>query len=353
MKKTVSVLLLLLIVLPLALLSGCQSKPVLRVYNWAEYIDEGVIDQFEEEFNCTVKYSTFDSNEAMLSTYTEAKVSQDVLFPSDYTIGKMVHDGLLEELDYSRLPNAVNIDDRFFNTVFDPNNEYRKYSVPYMWGTLGILYDTTKVTEPVDNWSILFDTKYKGNVIMMDSERDTMAVALKKLGYSLNTTDLDQIAEAKALLLKQKKDGIVVGYRGDEAKPMMINKEAALAVVYSGVAYLAIDESDDLAYAVPKEGTNVWVDNAVIPKNAKNKDLAYKFIDFLCRPEVAKANVEYILYSTPNKAAYELLDEETRSNEVLYPSDEFLISSGCEAFVRLPLEVEKAYKNAFNEVTSN
>ena len=327
--------------------SGCKSggqdsSKVLNVYNWGDYIDPSVIKDFEKEYNIKVNYSTFDTNEDMYVKVKSSGTSYDVLFPSDYIIEKMIREDMLLKLDMNNIPNYKYIDDKFKNLEFDPNNEY---SVPYMWGTVGIIYNKNMVKENVDSWDILWDEKYADQILMLNSQRDSIAVALLKLGYSMNTRDLNELQKAKELLVKQKP--LVYAYVGDEVKDMMIGEEAAMAVVWSGDAVYMKELNENLEYAIPKEGTNLWFDNIVVPKTSKNKEEAELFINFLCRPEIALKNTEYIGYSTPNVEALKLLPEELQVDKVAYPKDEDLV--GAEIF-KDPGEFVKEYSRIWTEV---
>lgn len=318
MRKMKALLLIALIVSVAFSIVGCdQGKPTLNVYNWGDYIDPEVIEQFEEEFNVKVNYDTFATNEDMYVSIAKGGTSYDVAFPSDYMIERMIAEGLLAKIDKNNIPNLKHIDEDFLDLDFDPNNEY---SVPYMWGTVGIVYNKKMVDDEVDSWDILWDEKYKGQILMLDSQRDSIGVALKKLGYSMNTRNLDELEEAKEELIKQKP--LVYAYVGDEVKELMVAEEAALAVVWSGDAVAMMRENENLDYVIPKEGSNIWFDNMVIPKNAQNKELAEEFINFMNRPEIAAKNAEYIGYSTPNAAARELLPDYMKNSRVAYPSDE-------------------------------
>jgi spermidine/putrescine transport system substrate-binding protein len=317
--RKIKILTLIVLVASIAFsLVGCgEEKPTLNVYNWGDYIDPEVIKQFEKEFNVKVNYDTFATNEDMYVSIAKGGTSYDVAFPSDYMIERMIAEGLLAKINKENIPNMKYIDEEFLDLDFDPNNEY---SVPYMWGTVGILYNKKLVDDEVDSWDILWNEKYKGQILMLDSQRDSIGVALKKLGYSLNTRNLDELEKAKEELIKQKP--LVYAYVGDEVKELMVGEEAALAVVWSGDAVAMMRENENLAYAIPKEGTNIWFDNMVIPKNAQNKELAEKFINFMNRPEIAAKNAEYIGYSTANAAAKELLPDDMKNSNVAYPSKE-------------------------------
>jgi spermidine/putrescine transport system substrate-binding protein len=324
----------LAIVLCLPMLAACGKKEngqvTLRVYNWGDYIDPDVLKAFSDA-NPDIKivYDTFDSNEAMLAKL-DGGAEYDILFPSDYMVEKLVKDGKLAELDLSKLPNLKNIDDKFRNLAFDPKNAH---SVPYTWGTLGILYNTSTVKGTVDSWGVLFDKTNKGKVIMYDSVRDSIAVALKYLGYSGNDRDEAHLNEAGALLRQQKADKIVKAYMTDTIKEAMISGTASYGVVYSGDAVLCMDENEDLEYVVPKEGSNYFVDNIVVMKSSKSKEAAYRFINYLLDANVAAKNCEYIGYSSPNRAAIEVMGEAYANIGPHNPPAQILAL--CEVFVDL------------------
>jgi len=318
MKKLLSVLLSALMALSLTA-CGSSDKVTLNVLNWGDYIDPELLEQFEEETGIEVKYSTMTSNEEMLVKLSAADCIYDVCMPSDYVIEKLVAQDLLYEINKDNIPNLKNIDERFLDLSFDPGN---KYSVPYFWGTVGILYNTEMVTEPVESWDILWDEKYADEIIMYDSVRDSIGVTLIKLGYSLNTRSEAEVLEAQEALIAQKP--LVRAYLTDDAKMELINETAAMCVTYSGDALMAIAENDKLAYAVPLEGSNLWFDNIVIPKTSTHTAEAEAFINFLCDAEVAKKNAEYIYYCTPNAAALELLDESFTEDPTFNPSAEVL-----------------------------
>lgn len=299
------------------MLTGCgatDSKKVLNVYNVGDYIDENIITLFEEKTGIDVQYETYDTNEMMYQKVKSGSTNYDLIFPSDYMVEKMKSEGLLQKIDFKNIPNMKYIDKSFLNPIYDETNEY---SVPYMWGTFGILYNKKMVKEPVDSWDILWNPKYKSNIMMFDSVRDTMGISLKRLGYSMNTTNPKEINEAMKELMKQK--DLVLAYVNDEGKDRLLGEEVAMGIAYSGDAVTLMEENPNLAYAIPKEGTNKWVDAMAIPKSAQNKKEAEMFINFLLDPEIAKMNAEYIGYSTPNVGALKLLDKEVTSNPVAYP----------------------------------
>ena len=324
MKKVFVIMLAALLALSLG--TGL-AEGVVNVFNWEDYINEDVIKMFKEETGIKVNYVRFTLNEAMMVQVRTSPGSFDVVFPSDYAIERMIAEDLVQPIDFDKVPNAAQILDWLQTPDYDPDH---KYSVPYMWGTVGILYNTTKVEEPITSWGQLFDEKYKDQVFMMDSPRDTLGIALKYLGYSVNSKNPAEIQEAANLLIEQKQKGIVKAYQVDETKDKMVAGEAALALVWSGDAQYAINLNPDLAYVVPEEGSNVWVDGMVITKTAANPDNAHAFIDFLSRPEIAAMNVEYIEYSTPNQGAIELLGEDYIDNPNLNPGMDVI--ENCEFF---------------------
>ncbi len=342
------------------LLSGCGSNTTqpednkedageVVVYNWGDYLDPETLDMFEEETGIKVVYEEYETNEIMYPKVESGAVAYDVLCPSDYMVEKLLQNDLLQELDKDNIPNLKNIGDEYlqWSAQFDPGN---KYVVPYCFGTVGIIYNKTMVEEPVDSWSILWDEKYSGNIYMQNSVRDALMVGLKSLGYSMNTTDEGQLEEAAQLLIKQKP--LVQGYFVDEIRDKMIGNEGAMGVIYSGDVHYAMRENPDLAYTIPKEGTNVWIDGWVIPKNAENKENAEAFINFMCRPDIAHINFEYLTYSTPNTAARELIeDEEIRDSDILYPDMNALMDT-CETFKYLGEDAEELYSDKWLEVKS-
>ncbi len=330
----------------------------LYVYNWGEYIDENVITQFEEETGIHVTYDLFETNEEMYPVIEAGAVNYDVVCPSDYMIQKMVENDLLAELDFNNIPNYSQIGPEYIemSKAFDPEN---KYSVPYCWGTVGIIYNTSRLEElgvpAPSRWADLWDERLDGEILMQDSVRDAFMVALKKEGYSMNTSNEAELQQAKQALIDQKP--LVQAYVIDQVRDKMIGGEAAVGVIYSGeilyiqqeAANLGLDYT--LEYALPEEGTNLWLDSWVIPKNAKNKENAEKWIDFLCRPEVALANFEYITYPTPNQGAFDLLDEETRNNKAVFPDKDSLGDS--EVYSYLGDDTDAIYNRLWKEVKSN
>jgi spermidine/putrescine transport system substrate-binding protein len=311
---------------------------VINVYNWGEYIsvddgEEGAFDtitEFEKLTGIRVNYSNFDTNESLYAKLKSGTSQYDVVIPSDYMIGRMINEGMLEQLDFSNIPNFENISERFRNPEYDPEN---LYSVPYMWGYVGLIYNTTMVDEDddVETWDILWNEKYAGNMLMFSNSRDAFAIALARLGYSFNTTSEKELREAAESLAEQKL--LIQAYVMDEIFDKMGGGEAAIAPYYVGDAIVMIDENPDLAFAIPREGMNVFVDAMVIPKGARNKEAAELFINFMCETLVGVKNCEYIGYSTPLDPVYEELDEETQSG-LAYPPDEVLENG--QVFTALP-----------------
>ena len=329
----------------------------LYVYNWGEYIDEDVIRQFEEETGIHVVYDLFETNEEMYPVIEAGAVQYDVVCPSDYMIQRMAENGLLAEINWENVPNISNIGQTYmeWSEAFDPGN---LYSVPYCWGTVGILCNVEhleKLGVPVPTkWADLWDPRLSGEILMQDSVRDAFMVAQKSLGYSLNSTDPGELSEAKDLLLLQKP--LVQAYVVDQVRDKMLSGEAAVGVIYSGELLYLQEEAESLnldftlQYVLPEEGTNLWIDSWVIPWNARNKENAEKWINFLCRPDIAKKNFEYITYATPNEAAFRLLDPEYQQNTDVFPDTSTLTTS--EVYRYLGTEADDLYNALWKEVKS-
>ena len=329
----------------------------LYVYNWGDYIDDEVVAMFEEETGIKVTYDMFETNEEMYPVIEAGAVTYDVVCPSDYMIQKMIENDMLAEINFENVPNISQINPEYMemSRSFDPEN---RYSVPYCWGTVGILYNTKRLeelgVEPPKSWMDLWDPALKGEILMQDSVRDAFMVALKVLGYSMNTIEEKELQQAKDLLIQQKP--LVQAYVIDQVRDKMIGGEAAVGVIYSGemlyiqeeVKNLGLDYS--LEYVVPEEGTNLWLDSWVIPKNAQNKENAEKWINFLCRPDIALRNFEYITYSTPNQGAFDLLDPEIQENKAVFPDLDSLENS--EVYRYLGDEEEGVYNALWKEVKS-
>ena len=329
--------------------SNMMNSEKVVVYNWGEYLDPEVLTMFEEETGIDVVYEEFETNEILYPKISSGAIAYDVICPSDYMIQRMIENDLLAEINFDNIPNVKNIGKDYMeqSRQFDPEN---KYSVPYCWGTVGILYNKTMVDEPITSWSVLWDEKYKDNILMQDSVRDAFGVTLKYLGYSLNSTDLDELTEARDLLIKQKP--LVQAYVIDQVRDKMIGNEAAIGVIYSGEAIYTQMENPDLEYVIPEEGSNIWIDSWVIPKNADNKENAEKFINFLCRPEIALMNFEYITYSTPNSEARKLIEDEAiRNSEIAFP--DLSKYDNLETFQYLGTEADQTYGELWNQVKSH
>lgn len=319
------------------------SKDTIIVYNWGDYIDPELITQFEEETGYKVIYETFDSNEAMLTKIKQGGTNYDIAIPSEYTINKMVKENLLEKLDYSKIKGIEHIDPRFLHQSFDPENTY---SIPYFWGTLGIVYNTKVYPEGyLKEWRDLWKPELKDSILFIDGAREMMGIALQTLGYSLNEKDETIVKEAGKYLktLMPNAKAIIA----DEMKTYMIQGEANIAVTFSGEAAKMLNENEDLAYVVPSEGTNLWFDNIVIPKTVGNKEGAYAFINFMLRPEIAAKNAQYVGYATPNKDALALLPEEVTSDESFYPSEEAM--EKMEVYENLGTNLLSLYNDLFLE----
>ena len=355
MKKVICVVLsVLLAVSCLAGLSGCGSskKTTLYVYNWGQYISEGddgsldVIAAFEEAYpNIRVQYSTYDSNEIMYSKLANGGITVDVIIPSDYMIGRMVQEGMLEELNFDNIPNYQYIDDAFKNTSYDPEN---KYSVPYTWGTVGIIYNTKYVDEAdVTGWELLWNEKYAGKILMFDNSRDAFGIAEYLLGYDVNTTDEAELQACSAKLAEQKP--VVQQYVMDQIFDAMENEEAWIAPYYAGDYLTMVEENPDLAFYRPTaQGYNMFIDAMCIPTCCQEKEAAEAFINFLCSPEISSANMEFLGYSVPSTAAKELMDPEVANSDVAYPDADTLATG--TSFNYLPEETSRYMESLFMEV---
>jgi spermidine/putrescine transport system substrate-binding protein len=297
--------------------SGMAGADIVTIYNWGDYIDPELIKKFEKEYGYKVNYETFDSNEAMFTKIQQGGTAYDITIPSEYMIQKMMKEQLLLPIDHSRLTGMKAIDERFLDLDFDPNNQY---SVPYFWGTLGIIYNDKFVNEAdMKHWDDLWRPELKDNVMLIDGAREVMGLSLNSLGDSLNSKDISELDNAS-----KKLTGLTANVKAivaDEIKMYMINEESAVAVTFSGEAAEMLEENEHLHYVIPSEGSNLWFDNIVIPKTAKNIQGAYDFINFMSEPENAGQNAEYIGYSTPNKEAKKLLPKEISEDKQFYPDD--------------------------------
>jgi spermidine/putrescine transport system substrate-binding protein len=294
---------------------GYAGGNTLTVYNWGDYIDPALIKKFEKQTGLKVIYQTFDSNEAMMAKIAQGGATFDVAVPSEYAISKMKEEGLLIPLDHSKLPNLKYINQRFLNLSFDPGN---RYSVPYFWGTVGIVYNPSMLGgKKITSWNDLWDPDLRNQILLVDGAREVIGMGLNSLHYSLNDTNKEHLQEAK-----EKLDRLVPNVKaivGDEIKMLLANEEAAIGVVWSGDAAEIIAENDKLDYVVPKEGSNLWFDNMVIPKTAKNIEGAHAFINFMLDPKNAAQNAEYVGYSTPNEKALDYMPKEITEDKRFYP----------------------------------
>ncbi len=331
------------------------QEVAINVYNWGEYIpdgsEEGVLDlngAFTELTGIKVNYTTYATNEELYAKLKGGGASYDVVIPSDYMISRMIDEDMLLPLNHDNIPNRKYIMEKFQNPGYDPGNQH---SIPYTWGTVGIIYDNTAIDpeETELDWEILWDEAYKDQILMFDNPRDAFAIAEIMLGYSLNTEDPKELSEAAKLLVEQKP--VVQAYVMDEIFDKMGAGEAVLAPYYAGDAATLLDEYEHLSFAIPKSGTNLFFDAACIPKGAKQKEAAEMYINFLCEPDVAYAVADYIGYSTPHQAAYDMLDEETKTDPVAYPSDSYL-EEKAEVYENLSQEGNAVMQNLWTEMKS-
>ncbi len=331
------------------------GKRELNVCSWGEYIDESLIGIFEEETGIKVNYQTAESNEALYSLLKSGGANYDVIVPSDYMISQLIEEDMLQELDYSKIPNFEKIDGRFKNLSYDPEN---KYTVPYTWGTLGIIYNTTMVDEPITSWSAMFDEKYAGDVLLINNSRDALGMALYYLGYSVNTTDEAQIREAFQLIADANAKGVYQGKVMDEVFQKMEGGNAAIAAYYAGDYLTMLENNEDLAYVVPEEGSNWFVDAMCVLKNAKNVSEAHEWINFIASTDANLANMDYIWYASPNTEAlerYPAYYEQTYGEpldmelyEIMAAPQEIL--DRCEAYLVLSTETRTLYNDLWIEL---
>ncbi|EWG10183.1 ABC transporter substrate-binding protein [Cytobacillus firmus] len=322
---------------------GYTSGNTLTIFNWGDYIDADLVDKFEQETGIKVIYETFDSNEAMMTKIEQGGTAYDIAVPSEYAIEKMKEEDLLLPVDHSKIPNLKYIDQRFMDLPFDSGN---KYSIPYFWGTVGILYNTDILGDKkITSWNDLWNPEFKNQILLIDGAREVMGMGLNSLHYSLNDKNTDHLIEAK-----EKLDRLTPNIKaivGDEIRMLMENDEAGIGVVWSGTAQELMWEKDNLEYVVPEEGSNLWFDNMVIPKTAKNPEAAHMFMNFILDPENAAQNTEYVGYSTPNQEALKYMDEETISDERFYPDEE--MTARLEVYENLGKRMLAYYNELFLE----
>lgn len=327
----------------------------INVYNWGEYIctgaDEGTLNvnaEFTKLTGIKVNYTNFATNEELYAKLKGGGTSYDIVIPSDYMISKMIKEGMIQELDFSNIPNAGYIMPNFRNLAYDPENAY---SVPYTWGTVGIIYDRTMIDmdeEDID-WDILWDETYLDQILMFDNPRDAFMIAQIMQGYSINTEDPEQLRDCADKLKEQKH--VVQAYVMDEIFDKMGAGDALIAPYYAGDALTIMEENEDLNFVVPKSGTNLFVDAMCIPTGAKQKEAAEMYINFMCEPDIAFSNIDYICYSTPHSAAFEMLDEETQNDPVSYPNQDF-IAEKTSVFVNLSDEANLLMQELWTEMKS-
>ena len=348
------------LILVLVLLMGVLCVPALAddpvtitVYNWGQYISDGsddcidVIAEFEAATGIQVNYVTFDSNETMYTKLKTGGESYDVIIPSDYMIARLIAEDMLLPLDYDNIPNYALVDSQFKNTDFDPDN---RYSVPYTWGTVGVIYNTKYVdAADVGSWDLLWNEKYSGKILMFDNCRDAFGIAELSLGYSLNTTDPAQLQAAADLLKTQKP--LVQSYVMDQIFDSMEREEAWIAPYYAGDYLLMVQENPDLAFYFPSEGFNVFIDAMCIPTSAAHKAEAEAFINFLCRPDISGENLDYLGYSTPISQAKEYMSEDVTQSPIAYPSEQTL--SSASSFTYLPVETSQLMDSLWLEVKTS
>ncbi|BCK82747.1 spermidine/putrescine ABC transporter substrate-binding protein [Dysosmobacter sp. NSJ-60] len=357
MKKTLA--LALAMMMAALTLSGCgggnSEERVVNVCSWGEYIDETLIDQFEEETGITVNYVTAESNEALYSQLSMGGVDYDVIVPSDYMISQLIEEDMLAELNYDNIPNFEKIDARFKNLPYDPEN---KYTVPYSWGTLGIIYNTSMVNGPVTGWDAMFDPANAGNVLLINNSRDAFGIALMHLGYSVNTTDEEQIQEAYQLIADAVSAGVYQGKVMDEVFQKMEAGNAAVATYYAGDYLVMLEANPDLKYVVPEEGSNWFVDAMCVLKTSQHKEEAEAWINFMASTDANLRNMDYIWYASPNTEALETYPayyEEVNGEpldmelyEIMAPSQEVL--DRCETYLVLPAETRALYNDLWTQL---
>ena len=343
MKRIIPLLLCLVLLfsaLP-AQAFAAPEKVTINVYNWGQYISDGtdgyidVNKAFTEATGIEVNYMTFDSNETMYTKLKTGGSTYDVIIPSDYMVARLIAEDMLEELDYSNIPNYALVDEAYKNTSFDPEN---KYSVPYTWGTVGVIYNTKYVDEAdTGSWDLLWNEKYSGKILMFDNPRDAFAIAQFLLGIDINTEDADELRSAAYKLIEQKP--LVQGYVMDQIFSKMEREEAWIAPYYAGDYLLMAEENPDLAFYFPEEGFNLFIDAMCIPKGCQNKEAAEAYINFLCDPEISGENLDYLGYSTPISEAKQYMDPDVAASEIAYPTEETL--SNGRAFINLSAETSQ------------
>jgi len=354
LKKIILILIALFIPITL-FVSGCGAAPTgqsqsnfVNVYNWGEYIDMDVLKIFEQETGIKVNYSVFQSNEEMYSILKGGGASFDVIIPSDYMISRLIEEDMIQKPDFANIPLFSLIDDEYKNLDFDPGNEY---SIPYMIGTVGLIYNTAKIKEDITSWDALFDAKYSGQILMFDNPRDAFGIALKYLGYYQNTVKETEIREAFDLLVEQKP--LLQAYVMDQIFDKLESGEAAIAPYYAGDYLIMLENNPDLMFVRPDEGSNAFVDAMVIPVGARNKENAELFINFMTRTDIALMNMEFISYASANAEANEIFMDEfldPEDSEIMFASTKTL--EDCDVFTDLPPHILELYNTLWIELKS-
>ena len=333
--------------------NGSTGKREVNVCSWGEYIDTDLITEFEKATGIKVNYTTAESNEALYAKLAGA--NYDVIVPSDYMISQLIEEGKLAELNYDNIPNFSKIDDRFKNLSYDPEN---KYTVPYTWGTVGIIYNSTMVDEPITSWDAMFDTKYAGNVLMFNNSRDALGIALMDLGYSVNTDSKEELQQAYDLLAEAKANGVYQGFVMDEVFQKMEQGNAAICAYYAGDYLTMLENNPDLKFVVPEEGSNWFVDAMCVLKDAQHKEEAEEWINFMCSTEASLRNMDYIWYASPNAEALEQYPEyyeETYGEPLDMELYEIMaapqtVLNNCEAYLVRPLETRTLYNDLWTSL---
>lgn len=337
----------------MVLFAGCSGgrgkNGEINVFNWGDYISNGEggsidsIREFEKETGIKVNYTNYETNEEMYNIINNVNSSYDVIIPSDYMIDKLIKQDMLAEINFNNIPNYRNLMDRFKTTTYDREG---KYSVAYSWGVVALCYNKAMVDIKPSSFASLWDKKYSGQILMFNNSRDAMAIAMQLKNIDHDNITMKDVDVAADYLKEQKP--LLKRYVMDQVFTEMEGSHAALAPYYAGDISVMIENNEDLDYVFPMEGSNLFVDAMCIPKNSKNKDLAEKFINFMLKPEIAKANANYTGYSTPNQAAYDIMDYNIKNNELLYPGEDYL--NKCYSFTSLPQDVYDYMQDKFLKV---
>lgn len=316
-----------------------SNSNTLVVLNYGKYMDKSVLQMFEKETGIQIKLEEYESPEEMYTKFSAGSIDYDLICTSDYMVERLIDEGKVSEIDFSNFSYYENIDPKIIEAskTFDPKN---RYSLPYFYGTLGILYNTKMVTaKEVQTWNVMWDETYRDSIIMQNSVRDSFVPALRLLDYDINTEDSMQLKEAVSLLIEQKP--LVYAYYVDETADEMIAENAAMALAYSGEASYAMELNENLSYSVPQEGSNLWIDAWCIPKSSSNKENAQKFLDFLCREDAALKNFHYVCYATPNTKVLDQLDDETKNDSTIFPPNEIL--ENCKVYKQFSKDTTEYY----------